>query len=386
MSPARNSEHLRTAFIDVDALQHNVRTMRQLLNVPHIFAVVKANAYGHGAVIASRAALAGGADALAVADIDEALELRDAGIDAPILCWIHTKNANFPAAIRARLDIGISRPDQLEAVIAAIESGAAAAPALIQFKVETGLSRNGLAPADWQPVFDRAKELQDAGLISVRGIFSHLSNTSIEDDQHAAELFRSAVAQLQKAGINPPYVHLAASGAASKHPDLRFTAARLGIALYGLSASHELTAEEIGLRPVLTLQSEVVAVRHVPAGAGVSYDYTYRTPSETTLALLAIGYGDGIPREISGKGLTVQIRGNRYPIVGRVAMDQIIVDLGTPVTDIEPGDQALLIGDPANGEPSAAEWAAAANSINYEIVTRLGPRIVRVAVENGAGR
>lgn len=384
MSPVRESQYLRTAFIDVDALQHNVRTMRELLDVPHIFAVVKANAYGHGAVIASRAALAGGADALAVADIDEAIELRSAGIDAPILCWIHPKRADFAAAIRARLDIGIGRPDQLEAVVAAIDSGAAAAPALIQFKVETGLSRNGLAPANWQAVFARARELQDAGLISVRGIFSHLSNTSVEDDQEAAERFRTAVHQLNDAGLEPPYVHLAASGAAAKHPDLRFTAARLGISLYGLSASHELTAEEIGLRPVLTLQAEVVAVRHVSAGAGVSYDYTYRVPKNTTLALLAIGYADGVPREISGKGLAVQIRGNHYPIVGRVAMDQVIVDLGSDVTSIEPGDQALLIGDPSQGEPSAGDWATAANTINYEIVSRLGPRIARVAVESGA--
>lgn len=385
MSPVRSSPHLRTAFIDVDALQHNVRTMRELLEVPHIFAVVKANAYGHGAVIASRAALAGGADALAVADIDEALELREAGIDAPILCWIHPIHADFAAAIRARLDIGIARPDQLEAVVAAIESGAAAAPALIQFKVETGLSRNGLAPTHWQPVFERARELQDAGLISVRGIFSHLSNTSVDDDQEAAARFRTAVAALREAGIEPPYVHLAASGAAAKHPDLRFTAARLGIALYGLSASHELTAEEIGLRPVLTLQAEVVAVRQVPAGTGISYDYTYRAPSDTTLALLAIGYADGVPREVSGKDLRVQIRGNRYPIVGRVAMDQVIVDLGTLETEIEPGDQALLIGDPSKGEPSAADWAIAAHTINYEIVSRLGPRITRLAVESAAG-
>lgn len=386
MSPARVSEHLRTAFIDVDALQHNVRTMRELLNVPHIFAVVKANAYGHGAVIASRAALAGGADALAVADIDEALELRAAGIDAPILCWIHPVRADFAAAIHARLDIGVSRPDQLEAIAQAIAEGKAAAPALVQLKVETGLSRNGLAPEHWDAVFARARELQDAGIISVRGIFSHLSNASVDDDQTAAAHFRDAVARLAAAGIEPPYVHLAASGAAAKHPDLRFTAARLGIALYGLSASHELQAQEIGLQPVLTLQAEVVAVRHVPADTGVSYDYTYHTAEETTLALLAIGYADGVPREISGKGVEVLIRGERYPIVGRVAMDQIIVDLHTTNTDIVPGDQALLFGDSAKGEPSVAEWATAANTINYEIVSRLGPRIARVAVEGGVGR
>jgi alanine racemase len=380
MSPARNAQGLRTAYIDLDALRHNVRTMRELLQVPHVFAVVKANAYGHGAVVISRAVLESGVDALAVADIDEALELRDAGIDAPILCWIHSKHADFAAAIRARLDIGISRPDQLEAVVDAITSAAASAPALVQFKVETGLSRNGLAPYDWDATFARARELQDAGLISVRGIFSHLSNTTYADDQQAAERFADAVSRLSAAGIDPPYVHLAASGASSKHPELRYTAARLGIALYGLSANHELTAEEIGLRPVMTLQAEVVAVRRVSAGVGVSYDYTYRTSQETSLALLAIGYADGIPREISGKNVEVLIRGERHPIVGRIAMDQVIVDLGSVETSVEPGDQAVLFGDQAKGEPSVADWAEAANTINYEIVSRLGPRITRVGV------
>jgi alanine racemase len=380
MSPARNAQGLRTAYIDLDALRHNVRTMRELLQVPHVFAVVKANAYGHGAVVVSRAVLESGVDALAVADIDEALELRDAGIDAPILCWIHSKHADFAAAIRARLDIGISRPDQLESVIDAINSAAAPAPALVQFKVETGLSRNGLAPYDWDATFARARELQDAGLISVRGIFSHLSNTTYADDQQAAERFADAVSRLSAAGIEPPYVHLAASGASSKHPELRYTAARLGIALYGLSANHELTAEEIGLRPVMTLQAEVVAVRRVSAGVGVSYDYTYRTSQETSLALLAIGYADGIPREISGKNVEVLIRGERYPIVGRIAMDQVIVDLGSVETSVKPGDQAVLFGDQAKGEPSVADWAEAANTINYEIVSRLGPRITRVGV------
>ncbi len=130
----------------------------------------------------------------------------------------------------------------------------------------------------------------------------------------------------------------------------------------------------------MTLQAEVVAVRHVLAGAGVSYDYTYRTPQETSLALLAIGYADGIPREISGKNVEVLIRGERYPIVGRIAMDQVIVDLGSVETSVEPGDQAVLFGDQAKGEPSVADWAEAANTINYEIVSRLGPRITRVGV------
>ena len=382
MTTARSSDFLRTAFINTAAIEHNVRVMRELLSVPHLYAVVKANAYGHDAVLASRAALAGGADALAVADIDEALSLRAAGITAPILCWIHPKAADFAAAIHARLELGVSRPDQLEDIAASVSNGAASAPAHIQFKVETGLSRNGLAPADWEPTFRRARELQDAGLIEVRGIFSHLSNTSRNDDHAAAAKFQSAVDTLAAIGIRPEFVHLASSGPAASHPELRFTAARLGIALYGLSPSHELDAAALGLRPAMTLQAEVVAVRQVNAGTGVSYDYTYRTPADTLLALLAIGYADGVPREVSGKGLDVVIRGERYPIVGRVAMDQIVVDLGTTTSAISPGDQAVLFGDPDAGAPSVEEWARAANSINYEIVSRIGSRVARVEVRD----
>lgn len=376
---ARQSNYLRTAFVDEAAIRHNVSVFRQMLGVPHIFAVVKANGYGHGAVIASRAALAGGVDALAVADIDEALELREAGIDAPILCWIHAKNADFGAAIEARLDIGVSRPDQLDAIAAA--ASVLGQPALIQLKVETGLSRNGLAPTDWSDVFARAAQLEQAGTIEVRGIFSHLSNTSVEDDQVAAAKFRDAVSQLASFGVEPPLIHLASSGPAAKHADLRFTAARLGIGIYGLSPSHELDAAEIGLRPAMTLQAEVVAVRNVAAGVGVSYDYTYRPERDTSLALLAIGYGDGVPRAISNTGVEVVIRGRRYPIVGRVAMDQIIVDLGATETDVVAGDQAILFGDAHRGEPTVAEWADAAGTINYEIITRIGPRVKRVGVE-----
>lgn len=378
----RPSTFLRTAFIDVAALQHNVRTMRNLLGVPYLYAVVKANAYGHGAIICSRAALAAGADALAVADIDEGLELRAAGINAPILCWIHSVHADFGLALRAGLDIGIGRPDQLEAITEAVAAHPEYAPATVHIKVETGLSRNGLAPTDWDAAFARARELELAGSIAVRGLFSHLSNTSVDDDQTAASRFDDAVARARAAGLTPEHVHLAASGAAAKHPEFRYTAARIGISLYGLSASHELTAEEVGLKPVMSLQTEVISVRQVPAGTGVSYDYTYRTPTETSLALLAIGYADGIPREISGKGVEVLINGERYPIVGRVAMDQVIVDLGSRETDVKPGDQAVLFGDAVRGEPPVAEWAVAAETINYEIVTRIGPRVVRVEVDS----
>lgn len=382
MTTARPSEFLRTAFVDAAAIEHNTRVMRELLGVPHLYAVVKANAYGHDALIASRAALAGGADALAVADIDEALDLRAAGITAPILCWIHARDADFAAAVHAGLDIGVSRPDQLETLAAAVTSGEAPSPAVVQFKVETGLSRNGLAPADWQATFERARQLQEAGIIEVRGVFSHLSNTSIEDDQAAAERFRQALDIVAAAGISPAHIHLASSGPAASHPELRFNAARLGIALYGLSPSHELNAAEIGLRPAMTLQAEVVAVRQAPVGTGVSYDYTYRTPKDTSLALLGIGYADGLPRELSGTDTEVVIRGQRYPIVGRVAMDQVIVDLGAPDTDITPGDQAVLFGDPSAGVPGADDWARASHTINYEIVSRIGPRVRRVEVRD----
>ncbi|MCP2030048.1 alanine racemase [Okibacterium sp. HSC-33S16] len=361
----------REAIIDTDAMTHNIRHIAALVNVDHLIAVVKADGYGHGAVPAARAALAGGADWLATADLREATELRDAGLTAPLLCWLHAPDTDFRLARERNIDVGISSLDQLEQVADAVGNG----PAYVHLKLETGLSRNGIDPSDWQATFARAAELEHAGRLSVRGIFSHLSNASDADDLAAAEEFARGVRLAKDTGLRPQLVHLAATAAAIRLPETRFNTVRIGIGLYGLSPFDDASSRDLGLIPAMTLRASVAAVRRVPAGKGVSYSYTYRAPHETSLALVPLGYADGIPRQASNAG-RVSIGGELYTVAGRIAMDQFVVAVGDAA--VAPGDDVVIFGDAAHGAPSATDWAIAAGTINYEIVTRIGSRVSRV--------
>lgn len=363
----------RERVVDLDAVTANVERLRELVGTPHVMAVVKADAYGHGAVESARAALRGGADWLGVAEIAEGLALREAGITAPVLAWLHDPGEDFAAAVAADLDLGLSSLSQLEAAAAA---RAGERPVFVQLKVETGLSRNGLAEDDWDAVFARARELESRGDVVVRGIFSHVSNASPEDDRAAVAVFERALGRAAAAGLTPELRHIAASAAALSLPEARYDLVRLGIAVYGLSPFGG-SAAELGLRPAMTLRGRVAAVRRVPAGKGVSYDYTYRTDAETTLVLVPLGYAEGIPRHASNRA-PVSIGGRTFRISGRVAMDQFVVDVGD--LDVQVGDEVVLFGDPATGVPGADDWAAAADTINYEIVTRLGGRLARTYV------
>lgn len=365
------SARFREAVVDLDAVTANVARLREIVGTEHVMAVVKANAYGHGAVECARAALAGGADWVGVADISEGLLLRESGIAAPILAWLHDPDEDFAEAVAAGIDVGISSSAQLEAVAAA---GTADVPAFVQLKLETGLSRNGIPASEWEHTVTRAAELERSGVLVVRGLFSHLSNASPADDRAAIAVFSEGVAQAETAGLHPELRHIAASAAALSLPESRFDMVRLGLAVYGLSPFGAESAAELGLRPAMTLRGRVAAVRRVAAGTGVSYDYTYRTETETTLALVPLGYAEGIPRHASGRA-PVSIGGRRFSIAGRVAMDQFVVDVGD--AEVAVGDEVVLFGDPASGVPGADDWAAAADTISYEIVTRLGGRLRR---------
>ncbi|GHD47574.1 alanine racemase [Mycetocola manganoxydans] len=360
----------REALVDLGAVTANIRTLRARIGTHHLLAVVKADAYGHGAVPVARAALEGGADWLGTADITEALALRSAGIDAPLLCWLHEEGADFSAAVREGIDLGASSAAQLDAVARAAGTSRAA----VHLKLDTGLSRNGVAEADWAAVFDHARRLEEAGSLSIRGIFSHLSNASAEDDRAAVAVFRRGLALAENAGLRPDLVHLAATAAAIDLPDARFNTVRIGIGMYGLSPFDDRSSADLGLVPAMTLMGRIAAVRRLPAGSGVSYSYTYRTQRESTLALVPLGYADGVPRQASGAGHVV-IAGSRFPVAGRIAMDQFVVDVGD--LDVAVGDDVILFGDPVSGVPSATEWAEAAGTINYEIVTRIGARVER---------
>ncbi|HEV7742078.1 MAG TPA: alanine racemase [Pseudolysinimonas sp.] len=363
--PPPTGRGLREARIDLGAVRSNIETLRALVAPALTMAVVKADAYGHGALGVARAAVEAGADWLGVADLEEALALRAAGIDAPMLAWLHAASTDFVPAVDAGVDLGISTLDQLDR--------AAAAGATVQLKLNTGLSRNGFEPEEAPAAFARAVELG----VRVRGIFSHLSNTSRADDDAQLALFEALLSQAADAGLAPELRHLAATEAAITRPELRFDLVRTGIGMYGLPAADGVDAAALGLRPVMTLAGTVANVRRVEAGAGVSYGFTHRTQRPTTLALVPLGYADGVPRAASNRA-EVLIGGTRHPVVGRIAMDQFVVDVGD--SPVRVGDQVVLWGDSATGAPSVEEWAAWAGTINYEIVTRVGPRIPRIPV------
>jgi alanine racemase len=364
---------MREARIDLAALRSNLRVLTAAVAPAKVMGVVKAQAYGHGAVGVARALAEEGVDWLGVADLGEALELRAAGITTPVLAWLHGPDLDAAVAAANDIDLGVSTVDQLER--------AASAGATVQLKIDTGLSRNGFSSAEAISAFARAADHERGGRLRVRGVFSHLSNTSREDDDRQIALFAELLDAAHDAGLDPELRHLASTQAALTRPDARLDLVRLGIGLYGVEYDHGADPAGLGLTPVMELAGTVAAVRRVPPGTGMSYGFIERTARETTLALVALGYADGVPRAASGRA-SVAINGVTYPQVGRIAMDQFLVDVGDDPVAI--GDRVVLWGDPATGAPSASDWARAADTIGYEIVTRVGARVPRVFVDDAA--
>lgn len=356
---------LRRAIVDSGRISANVELLRRLAPAEHTLVVVKANGYGHGAVSAARAALDGGADWLGVADITEALELRRGGVDAPILAWLHAPWEDFREAVAADITIGASSIAHLDAL-------AGAGNATVHLKIDTGLGRNGAGHSDADAFIARAADLHHAGLIRVEGLMSHCSGTSREADLAQAEEFATVLESLRSAGVDPEFRHLAASAAALDHPSLRHTMVRFGIAAYGLAPANHL--RDTGVRPAMRVESNVVLTKQLRAGDGVSYNHLWRADEPTTVALVPVGYADGIPRSATGSA-HVAINGERFPVVGRIAMDQIVVNVGS--TPVQVGDVVSVWGDPVDGTPHPDEWADWSGTIGYEIVTRLGHRVVR---------
>ncbi|MCU1406256.1 MAG: alanine racemase, partial [Glaciihabitans sp.] len=310
---------LREARVDLDAVRHNIQALKRATAPAALMAVVKANGYGHGSVEVARAAIEGGADWLGVVDIPEALRLRAAGIAAPLLAWLHGVETEFGAAIASDIDLGISSLQQLERAAAAATP--ASGPAIVHLKVDTGLGRNGIEESECGSVFARAAELQATGALRVRGIFSHLANAGEEEDLEQVRRFTALTGAAANAGLSIDLRHLAATAGALGVPSARFDLVRTGIGVYGLSPFDDRPSAELGLRPVMELSAGIISVKRVPAGNGVSYGYTYRTTEESTLALVPLGYADGVPRHASSRG-PVEINGRRYRVAGRIAMDQ----------------------------------------------------------------
>lgn len=360
---------MRLAEIDLAAYRHNVQRMRELTGAEQIIAVVKANGYGHGAVHIAGAAAQAGVTLLGVADIDEAVALRAAGVHTGIVAWLHDESTEFSTAIELDIELGVSSIEQLARVSA--NATRLERTAVIHLKAETGLNRSGARAAHWEALVADAASAQAAGAVRVRGIFSHLANASADANRAQAERFTAAVDLAHRGGLTPELVHLAASEGALTDPELAGSVIRPGIALYGLSATGE-PSSTWGLTPVMTLSSTVALVNDLPAGAGVSYGYDWVAPTNTRVALVPIGYADGLPRAASGRA-EVAIGGVRYPVRGRIAMDQIVVEVGD--APIRPGDRVIVWGDPATGAPTADDWANWAGTIGYELVTKVGRRV-----------
>ncbi|WP_369233852.1 alanine racemase [Streptomyces sp. R21] len=367
------------AEIDLAALRANVRTLRAQAPGAALMAVVKSDAYGHGAVPCARAAVEAGAGWLGTATPQEALALREAGLPGRIMCWLWTPGGPWRQAIEADLDVSVSGLWALREVTAAARE--AGRPARVQLKADTGLGRNGSGPGDWPDLVAEALRAEGEGLVTVTGLWSHFA--CADEPGHPsiqAQLtrFRAMVAYAEEQGVRPEVRHIANSPATLTLPDAHFDLVRTGIAIYGISPSPEIgTPADLGLRPVMTLSASLALVKQVPGGHGVSYGHHYVTPGETTLGLVPVGYADGIPRHASGTG-PVLVGGKWRTAAGRIAMDQFVVDLGGD--DPGPGAEAVLFGPGDRGEPTAEDWAQAAGTIAYEIVTRIGTRVPRVYV------
>jgi alanine racemase len=360
--------------VDLAAIRHNVRTLKRMAGPAQMMTVVKADGYGHGMVPSARAAREAGAEWLGVATIDEALALREAGDSGRVLCWLGVPGEDYAAAVSAVVDVTAYSLAELDEIRAGV--GAAGRPARLQLKVDTGLSRGGAPLGLWPGLVAAAREGERAGHWRVTGVWSHLaSSDEPEDPANDAQerVFREALAVAEAAGLQPEVCHLANSAAAILRPSARFDLVRCGLASYGLDPAPGWTPD-VGLVPAMTARATLAMVKQVATGDGVSYGHTWVADHDTTLGLVPVGYGDGVPRHASSTAET-WVAGKRRPIRGRICMDQFVVDLSGDRAAA--GDDVILFGPGRAGEPTAQDWADACETISYEIVTRIGGRMTR---------
>ncbi|MFC6154324.1 alanine racemase [Nocardioides yefusunii] len=367
--------------VDLDAIEHNTRVLSALVAPAAFMAVVKADAYGHGMLEVAAAARRAGAPWLGVATAEEALTLRADGDTGRLLCWVFAPGDDYTAVLDADVDVAVYTPAQVAQVAETAER--LGCVARVHLKIDTGLSRGGAREPEWPALVAAAKKAQDAGSLHAVGVWSHLV-ASDEPENPVTDLqaavFDRAVAVAEQAGLALEVRHVANSAAAVLRPELRHDLVRCGIALYGLDAAPGVMPA-IGLRPAMTVRGRLAMVKEIPAGQGVSYGHAWTAGRATTLGLVPVGYADGIPRAAS-PGAEVWVDGRRRPVRGKVCMDQIVVDLegDTPAA----GSEFVLLGPGTHGEPTADDWAAAIGTINYEVVSRLGGRLVRRHVGGSA--
>jgi alanine racemase len=357
--------------VDLGAIKHNVARLVGLSGVP-VCAVVKADGYGHGMVPVAQASLEGGASWLAVALVEEGWDLRDAGVEAPILLLTEPPVAAIGELLAAGLTPTVYRAPFLAALDA---TGASRGhPVSVHVKLDTGMARVGIPPSEWRT---RLEQIAVADGIQVDGLYTHLARAEelgvpTTDEQLAA--FERGIDTAAKLGIRPRWLHAANTAATIAQPASRYGLVRPGIGIYGLSPGGDVDAAEHGLRPALRLVTEVAYAKRVDAGTPVSYGHRWRAPEDGWLATLPLGYGDGVPRALTNRA-QVLLRGRRMPLVGTVCMDQVLVWCG----EVEPvvGEEVVLLGDQDDARIRVEEWAAAADTITYEIVTQLTSRVPR---------
>ncbi len=353
--------------VKLTAIAHNTRRFRARSN--GLMAVVKADGFGHDAVPIARTALANGADRLGVTSLAEAHALRDAGLRVPILSWLNPLATAWPDAIRRRIELAIPSLDHLAAITrAAVQVGR---PARVHLQADVGLARDGAPPSEWAELTRRAERAEQAGLIQVVGLMGHLANASEGPDNLGRRRFERFLDTADQAGLRHRSRHLAATAATLTDPESLYDFSRIGAGLYGIEDTAHPSGE---LRWAVRLTAPVVAVRDVDAGVGVGYRHTHLTARPTRLALVPLGYADGLPRAASGRA-EVWVHGRRCPVVGLVSMDQIVIDVGDLPVGV--GETAIVFGPGEHGEPTPADWADWAGTIPHEILTGLGRRLDR---------
>lgn len=382
--------HLTWAEIDLNAYAHNIRELRRVTQpAARLMAVVKANGYGHGAAEVARTALRNGADCLGVARLHEAVELRKAGLDAPILIFGYSPPGSAPTLIDCDLSQTVYSPTTAAALSGqAVRQGK---KIKIHIKIDSGMGRLGLLLDQAAggnsyniPAVKTVREVETISRLAnleVEGIFTHFATSDSADKSYAnsqLKRFMGFLDLLDRAGLRPPVRHAANSGAVIDMPDAHLDMVRPGIATYGLYPSDEVNKDHVALQPVMTLKSRIIHLKKVAAGFHISYGITYRTKKPTTIATVPVGYADGYNRLLSSRGHML-LHGHRVPIVGRVCMDLTMLDVGG-LKDVKIEDEVVVFGQQGDGSVTADELAAILNTINYEIVTSISARVPRIYI------
>ena len=372
------------AEISASAIAHNVAALRTVLGATMLCAVVKANGYGHGAQLAAKAALAGGADSLAVAIVDEGIELRGSGVAAPILLLAEIPPETIPDALTHSLTLTIGSLAGARAAVAAAER--LGGLHRVHVKIDTGMGRMGVAPEAVDEVVD---VLVASPTIDLEGLYTHFSvadGTSEEDrafTRGQIERFGEVVAHRAGRDVTPRVLHAANSAGALGYPEARLSMARVGLALYGYLPDgwlgEELERRGLALETALTLRAQVVAVRRLAAGERPSYGRRRALDHPATIATVPFGYADGYPRRLFDAGAQVLINGRRYPLAGMVTMDQLLIDCGDD--EVAVGDDVVLLGHQGDESITAEEWARLGSTITWEILCGIGARVPRVLVD-----